>query len=39
MNQYLLSIYQPDGEPPAPPVLQAIMRDVNALRDEMKTAG
>jgi hypothetical protein len=39
MNQYLLSIYQPDGEPPAPQVLQAIMKDVNALRDEMKAAG
>ena len=40
MNQYLLSIYQPDGEQPPPPqVLQAIMKDVNALRDEMKNAG
>jgi hypothetical protein len=40
MNQYLLSIYQPDGETqPPPPVLQAIMRDVYALRDEMKAAG
>src|SRR5258708_205347 len=40
MNQYLLSIYQPDGETqPAPHVLQAIMRDVYALREEMKTAG
>jgi hypothetical protein len=40
MNQYLLSIYQPDGrERPAPPVLEAIMKDVNALREEMKTAG
>lgn len=40
MNQYLLSIYQPDGETQPPPhVLQAIMRDVHALRDEMKAAG
>ena len=40
MNQYLLSIYQPDGsEQPAPHVLQAIMKDVNALRQEMKAAG
>jgi hypothetical protein len=39
MNQYLLSIYQPDGEPPPPHVLQAVMRDVNALRQEMKAAG
>jgi hypothetical protein len=39
MKQYLLSIYQPDGEPPAPQVLEKIMRDVHALRDEMKAAG
>ena len=40
MTQYLLSIYQPDGsEQPAPHVLQAIMKDVNALRQEMKAAG
>lgn len=39
MKQYLLSIYQPDGPTPAPAVLEGIMRDVNALRQEMKTAG
>jgi hypothetical protein len=39
MNQYLLSIYQPDGGTPPPHVLQAVMRDVNALREEMKAAG
>jgi hypothetical protein len=40
MTQYLLSIYQPDGDTqPPPPVLQTIMRDVYALRDEMKAAG
>jgi hypothetical protein len=39
MPQYLLSIYQPDGAPPAPEVLGAIMRDVGAVRDEMKAAG
>src|SRR5947208_7813398 len=40
MNQYLLSIYQPGGsEQPAPHVLQAIMKDVNALRLGMKAAG
>jgi len=39
MNQYLLSIYQPDGEAPPPHVLQAVMRDVDALRQEMKAAG
>ncbi len=40
MKQYLLSIYQPDGGPmPSPPALQAIMRDVGAVREEMKAAG
>ncbi|MDE2448665.1 MAG: hypothetical protein KGO22_06825 [Gammaproteobacteria bacterium] len=39
MKQYLLSIYQPEGPIPAPAVLEGIMRDVSALRQEMKTAG
>jgi hypothetical protein len=39
MKQYLLSIYQPDGDPPPPQVLEKIMRDVNAVREEMKAAG
>lgn len=39
MTQYLLSIYQPDGGPPPPEVLEPIMRDVAALGQEMKAAG
>ena len=39
MKQYLLSIYQPDGPPPADLDLTRIMKDVYALRDEMKRAG
>jgi hypothetical protein len=39
MKQYLLSVYQPDGEPPPAPALQKIMQDVYAVRDEMKGAG
>ena len=39
MKQYLLSVYQPDGEPPPAPVLEKIMKDVHALRAEMKAAG
>ena len=31
--KYLLSIYQPDGEPPPPEVLEPIMRDLDALND------
>jgi hypothetical protein len=39
MKQYLLSIYQPDGPPPEPEVLEPIMRDLDALNQEMKAAG
>ena len=39
MKQYLLSIYQPDGEVPPPAVLAKVMRDINALVDETKAAG
>jgi hypothetical protein len=39
MQRYLLSIYQPDGDPPPPEVLGPIMRDVDALVQEIKAAG
>ncbi len=39
MKQYLLSIYQPDGPPPPPDVLERIMRDIDALDRELKAAG
>ena len=39
MKQYLLSIYQPDGEPPPPEVLEPIMRDIDAVNAEMRAAG
>ena len=39
MTQYLLSIYQPDGDPPAPEIMEPIMRDLRALQKEMKAAG
>jgi len=39
MKQYLLSVYQPDGPTPPPEVLDPIMRDINALTQEMKAAG
>jgi hypothetical protein len=38
MKEYLLSIYQPDGPPPATVNLEQIMRDVGGVRDEMKAA-
>jgi hypothetical protein len=39
MKQYLLSMYQPEGDPPPPEVLEPIMRDLEALEGEMKAAG
>ena len=39
MKQYLLSIYQPDGAPPATVDLERIMGAVGALNDEMQAAG
>lgn len=39
MQQYLLSVYQPDGDPPASVDLEQIMRDLDALNEEMKSAG
>lgn len=39
MPHYLLSIYQPDGDPPPPEVLEPIMRDLEALNTEMREAG
>jgi hypothetical protein len=39
MKQYLLSIYQPDGDPPPPEVLEPVMRNLDTLGREMKAAG
>ena len=39
MTKYLLSIYQPDGPPPSLDVLQPIMKNVNAVREEMQSSG
>ena len=39
MKQYLLSIYQPDGDPPPAQFLDKVMRDVGAVRNEMQAAG
>ena len=38
-RQGLIWVFIGDGEPPPPHVLQPIMRDVNAARQEMKAAG
>jgi len=39
VKQYLLSMYQPEGPVPGPEFLEPIMREIGALREEMKTAG
>jgi hypothetical protein len=39
MKQYLLTIYQPDGDPPPADVLEKIGRDVQAVNDEMRATG
>jgi hypothetical protein len=39
MQLYLLSIYQPDGGTPSPEILEPVMRDVEALNQELRAAG
>jgi len=38
-KQYLLTIMQPDGDPPPPEVLDPIMRDIEAFHEELRAAG
>jgi hypothetical protein len=39
MKQYLISIYQPDGPPPPPEILDKVMADIEAIRAELRDAG
>src|SRR3712207_9116609 len=39
MAQYLLNLIQPVGDPPPPEVLEPIMREVQAVSEEMRAAG
>jgi hypothetical protein len=39
MQQYMLSVYQPDGDPPPPEVLGPIMAELENWRAELKEAG
>jgi hypothetical protein len=39
MKLYLLSIYQPDGDPPPPEVLSRVMKDIDAMNRELKATG
>jgi len=38
MTRYLLSVYQPDGEPPAD-LLETVMRDLDEVNRELRAAG
>jgi hypothetical protein len=39
MKYYLLAMHQPVGEPPPPEILDPIMKDLAAVKKEMKSAG
>lgn len=39
MTRYLISIYQPDGPPPPPEMLEPVMREIFAIRAELQAAG
>ncbi|MFC4586125.1 YciI family protein [Sphaerisporangium corydalis] len=39
MTRYLLSIYQPDGPPPGPEIMDQVDRDLRELNGQMKAAG
>lgn len=38
MKQYLLSIYQPEGDPP-PEVLEGVMANIRVLNQELQASG
>lgn len=38
MKQYLLSVYQPDGDPPPPEFLEKVMQELEILHQEIKAA-
>jgi hypothetical protein len=39
MKMYLLSIYQPDGDPPPPDVLARVMADIDVINRELEATG
>jgi hypothetical protein len=39
MKLYLISMYQPDGPPPPPEILEPVMRQLAVIRQELETAG
>jgi hypothetical protein len=39
MKQYLLSVYQPDGGPPPPEIIEPVLRDLAVWNRELREAG
>ena len=39
MKYYLLSLYQPDGDPPPPEFLSRVMKDIDVMNQEIKASG
>lgn len=39
MTRYLLSIYQPDGDPPGPELMDRVAAELHRLNTDLKTAG
>lgn len=39
MKQYLLAMYQPQGDPPPPEILGPIMQRLNVIRQELADSG
>ncbi|MET0866176.1 MAG: YciI family protein [Nakamurella sp.] len=39
MTRYLLSIYQPEGQPPGPEFINEVAADLHELNTELKRAG
>ena len=39
MTRYLLTIYQPDGPPPAPEVLEQVAGELHRLNENLKATG
>ena len=39
MPQYVLNVYQPDGPPPPPEILDPVMRDLEQWNRDAKAAG
>jgi hypothetical protein len=39
VQQYLLTVYQPDGDPPPPEFLEPIVRNLEVFHRELKAAG